>query len=599
MKFFNKGNIQKQLLHIYVIAGLVPIGIIGTILLVSTFSMFMGYNRNLLESYGQRVSTTLFEITTQAFNISEKFTYSEDVWQILSRDYHSIDDEKDTIDKIDIIESFNYEYTAIESVEIYSDNPSIKDYKEFYQTTDEITDSEWYQKAITQKAAFWRGLSRHDKNGITYYNICLIRQIPLVDSKYNAVLIIRLSDNYFKTRLREQQYEVAIAVNDGMISFSSDNSCYGDNLSDLIPVDFNDKHYSYNGMRMLNGAFTMLNGNTLSSYRADSVFYIITMDHNSIKRAVLIIFFIIVILLVALIVPFEILRIFSKYFAGRVKTLKSAVHKVSSGEYDIPPSLKGEDEISEAFSDLVITAHEIKQKNAKMYEAELDKKELLSRQSEMELKMLTSQINPHFLYNTLETIRMKAVTAGDKEVAGAIKTLGKMLRFVLDKGNSEEVSLANSIDHVENYLSIQKMRFGDKINYEISIDESINTKKVTTLPLIIQPLVENAIQHGLREKDGKGIIRVDITKVMIGERLQDEALKIMVTDNGGGMSDQRLNELKESIKTPSEDGRSIGIANVYNRIRLKYGEPYGMTIDSTWGAGTVINLYVPVQIRNN
>lgn len=599
MKFFNKGNIQKQLLHIYVIAGLVPIGIIGTILLVSTFSMFMGYNRNLLESYGQRVSTTLFEITTQAFNISEKFTYSEDVWQILSRDYHSIDEEKDTIDKIDIIESFNYEYTAIESVEIYSDNPSIKDYKEFYQTTDEITDSEWYQKAITQKAAFWRGLSRHDKNGITYYNICLIRQIPLVDSKYNAVLIIRLSDNYFKTRLREQQYEVAIAVNDGMISFSSDNSCYGDNLSDLIPVDFNDKHYSYNGMRMLNGAFTMLNGNTLSSYRADSVFYITTMDHNSIKRAVLIIFFIIVILLVALIVPFEILRIFSKYFAGRVKTLKSAVHKVSSGEYDIPPSLNGEDEISEAFSDLVITAHEIKQKNAKMYEAELDKKELLSRQSEMELKMLTSQINPHFLYNTLETIRMKAVTAGDKEVAGAIKTLGKMLRFVLDKGNSEEVSLANSIDHVENYLSIQKMRFGDKINYEISIDESINTKKVTTLPLIIQPLVENAIQHGLREKDGKGIIRVDITKVMIGERLQDEALKIMVTDNGGGMSDQRLNELKESIKTPSEDGRSIGIANVYNRIRLKYGEPYGMTIDSTWGAGTVINLYVPVQIRNN
>ncbi len=599
MKFFNKGNIQKQLLHIYVIAGLVPIGIIGTILLVSTFSMFMGYNRNLLESYGQRVSTTLFEITTQAFNISEKFTYSEDVWQILSRDYHSIDEEKDTIDKINIIESFNYEYTAIESVEIYSDNPSIKDYKEFYQTTDEITDSEWYQKAITQKAAFWRGLSRHDKNGITYYNICLIRQIPLVDSKYNAVLIIRLSDNYFKTRLREQQYEVAIAVNDGMISFSSDNSCYGDNLSDLIPVYFNDKHYSYNGMRMLNGSFTMLNGNTLSSYRADSVFYITTIDHNSIKRAVLIIFFIIVILLVALIVPFEILRIFSKYFAGRVKMLKSSMHKVSSGEYDIPPSLNGEDEISEAFSDLVVTAHEIKQKNAQMYKAELDKKELLSRQSEMELKMLTSQINPHFLYNTLETIRMKAVTAKDKEVAGAIKTLGKMLRFVLDKGNSEEVSLANSIDHVENYLSIQKMRFGDKINYEISIDESIDTYKVTTLPLIIQPLVENAIQHGLREKDGKGILRVDITKVMLGDNKEYEALKIMVTDNGGGMSEGRLEELKESIKTPSDDGRSIGIANVYNRIRLKYGDPYGMTIDSAQGAGTVINVYVPVQIRNN
>jgi len=595
MKWFNKGNIQRQLLYMYVIAGLLPIVIIGSILLVSTFSMFMGYNRNLLESYGQRVSTTLFEITTQAFNISEKFAYSDSIWTTLSKEYQDIEEEKDIIDQIDIIESFNYEYTAIESVEIYSDNPYLQDYKEFYTATSDIQNTEWYQTAKGQKAAFWRGLSREDENGIVYYNICLVRQIPLVDSDYHAVLVMRLSDNYFKTRLREQQYDVAVTVNEGSVSFSSDNTNYGRYLNDIIPIEYSDKHYTYQGTKIFNGKLSILNTNTLSAYRADSIFYITTVDYNSINRFVFILFFVIVIFIVALVVPFEILRLFSKYFSGRVRTLRSSMHKVSNGEYDIPPSLNGEDEISEAFSDLVVTAHEIKQKNAMMYEAQLDKKELLNKQSEMELKMLTSQINPHFLYNTLETIRMKAVTKGDKEVAKAIKTLGKMLRFVLDKGNSEEVTLAGSIDHVENYLSIQQMRFGDKINYEINIDDSIDPKEVTTLPLIIQPIVENAIQHGVREKEGKGIVIVDINKVRLKDDI--EALKITVTDNGEGMTPERLEELKTSIKTPSEDGRSIGIANVYNRIKLKYGEPYGMTIDSTKGAGTVISLYVPVIIR--
>jgi len=591
MKYFNKGNIQKQLFSIYIVAGLVPVGIMGTILLISTFSMFMGYNRDLLESYGQRVSTTLFEITTQAFNISEKFAYSDAMWKTLSDNYENVDEEKDAIDDIDIIESFDYEYTAIESVEIYSDNPYIKNYKEFYSATNEITSTEWYQKAITQKAAFWRGIKRTDDNGTTYWNICLIRQIPLVDSDYHAVLVMRLSDNYLRTRLREQQYIVGISINEENVSFSSDNNYYDLDINELIPMNYSDEHFTYQGTVKVDGQSAMLNCNTLEPYRSDSVIYITTMDFNSITRFIQILVFMILMLLVALVVPYMILRFFSRYFASRVMTLRSSMHKVSSGEYDIPPSLNGEDEISEAFSDLVITAHEIKQKNAQMYEAELDKKELLSKQSEMELKMLTSQINPHFLYNTLETIRMKAVTAGDREVAGAIKTLGKMLRFVLDKGNAEEVSLESSINHVENYLSIQKMRFGEKINYEINIDESINPRLVTTQPLIIQPLVENAIQHGLREKEGKGMIRVDITRVQLGE--DNKALKIMVSDNGEGMTPEVLEELKESIKTPSDDGRSIGLANVYNRIKIKHGEPYGMQIESVEGAGTVIILYVP------
>ena len=122
----------------------------------------------------------------------------------------------------------------------------------------------------------------------------------------------------------------------------------------------------------------------------------------------------------------------------------------------------------------------------------------------MEFQMLASQINPHFLYNTLEMIRMKAITVGDTETATAIKLLGKSMRYVLDNTGIEYTTVVKELSHIETYLQIQKLRFGERVNYEIRSEEDINLNKIKILPLLLQPIVENAILHGLEEVESGG-----------------------------------------------------------------------------------------------
>lgn len=124
--------------------------------------------------------------------------------------------------------------------------------------------------------------------------------------------------------------------------------------------------------------------------------------------------------------------------------------------------------------------------------------------------MLASQINPHFLYNTLETLRMKAFTAGDREVATGIKLLGKLLRYVLVNIGTTYTTLANELEHIDTYIKIQKIRFDDRVNYTLAVDDGIDTQEYMLLPLLLQPIVENAVVHGLEGVDGTGYIKIHI-----------------------------------------------------------------------------------------
>ena len=155
------------------------------------------------------------------------------------------------------------------------------------------------------------------------------------------------------------------------------------------------------------------------------------MDNKSYDNIKSIIRICILIILVAVLVPGILVYYFGQYFTKRVRTLRHVMYQASNEDYDFKEMVRGQDELSEAFSDLEVMVQNIKEKDAHMYEVLLKEQELTNEQQKMEFKMLASQINPHFLYNTLETIRMKAYTVGDKEVATAIKLLGKSMRYVL------------------------------------------------------------------------------------------------------------------------------------------------------------------------
>lgn len=212
---------------------------------------------------------------------------------------------------------------------------------------------------------------------------------------------------------------------------------------------------------------------------------------------------------------------------------------------------------------------------------------------EAELRTLQSQIKPHFLYNTLDTINWMARKKGALDVAEVVESLSQLFRIGLSKGN-DIIPLENEIEHIYSYLKIQKARYKDKLNYSISIDP--NLTNISVIKLVLQPIVENAIYHGIKERRGPGHIAI------MGEEREGN-LVLYVHDDGVGIPKERLVKLNESLsvnfdsleETEKMKVIGYGVMNVQARIKLTYGETYGLYIESVEGMGTQVKILLPLN----
>jgi len=225
--------------------------------------------------------------------------------------------------------------------------------------------------------------------------------------------------------------------------------------------------------------------------------------------------------------------------------------------------------------------------------------ELQERQKrEAELRSLQAHIKPHFLYNTLDTIHWMARSKGAEDIAEVVQSLSRLFRLGLSKG-SDIVPLADELEHVLSYLKIQQVRYSSKLAYTVDADPRLQESYV--LKLLLQPIVENAIYHGIKERRGPGHI-----SIRVAERAGD--LFMTVQDNGAGIPADRLNQLRKRLESvgkqtePGEfeqslqdsSGSGYGILNVQARIRLTYGKEYGLLIESEAGSGTTVTVHHPL-----
>src|SRR5699024_1079926 len=277
--------------------------------------------------------------------------------------------------------------------------------------------------------------------------------------------------------------------------------------------------------------------------------------------------------------------IFIRSFHNRIEKLRATMYQVAKGNFQVKTSIKGHDEISEVYQDLATTSQSVQKIIDEVYIHKIKEETWKRKQKEMDFKMLASQINPHFLYNTLEMIRMKAVINKDPEVAKIVKMLSKMMRSALER-TDRPVPITEEINLIENYLEIQKLRFGDKFSYDMKIEESV--KSFYIFPLLIQPLVENAIIHGLERKEEAGFVIITMEE-------EDKVIRIEVQDNGVGIDKDRLQEIEAEIDDEDyqSDGNRIGLHNVHQRLRLYYGDNYGLEMQSIKGLGTTMILNIP------
>jgi two-component system, sensor histidine kinase YesM len=273
-------------------------------------------------------------------------------------------------------------------------------------------------------------------------------------------------------------------------------------------------------------------------------------------------------LVVALLLSF----LLSRNLSRPIHQMQEQMREVEKGNFDIQVPVNSTREIgrlARAFNLMVVRIRELM--------GQVVKEQEFKRQSELDA--LQAQINPHFLYNTLDSIIWMAENNKSAEVVRMTSALARLFRSSISKG-SELVAIRNEIEHISNYLTIQKFRYRDKLDFHIEVDSTI--MHFLTLKVLLQPLVENAIYHGIKNKYGTGVIRIT------GER-DDKRIVLRVSDNGVGMAAEQTSRLLEP-GNDAREGKGVGLINVHERIRLYFGKQYGLSIESEPDAGTTVTV---------
>lgn len=266
--------------------------------------------------------------------------------------------------------------------------------------------------------------------------------------------------------------------------------------------------------------------------------------------------------------------LYSKWLSDRVSKVMYAARKLGDGEFDYVLEDMGKDEIGQigdAFNVLNVKIQRLIREN---YEKKI------KLQSE-ELNLMQEQINPHFLYNALSVISAMALRERGMQTVKSVKYLADFYRISLNKGK-QILSIQEEMELLKNYMKIQKLRFGSSIQVEYDIKKELLTLK--TIKLLLQPLVENSIHHGRKSDEEVLMIRVRV-------QLDGEHVCFSVEDNGVGIEQDKLEKLRSQLEKFEE---GYGLKNVHNRVRLTYGEEYGVKIESVFGKGTRVLVYIPI-----
>lgn len=277
----------------------------------------------------------------------------------------------------------------------------------------------------------------------------------------------------------------------------------------------------------------------------------------------------------------------------RIRQLVYQTQQIALGKFAVDTNqVIGNDEISIIEEGLNKMSLKLAEMIERDYSAKLMHVELERETTEAKLLALQSQIDPHFLFNALESIRLKAMSRNETETALMLKYMARMFRHVIE-WDEDIIPMKENIKFLTEYLEIQKYRFGSEFEYKMEIDE--NAMKCYLPKLIVQPLVENACKHGVEAISNE-------RKVRVKAFVEEGKLHIRVEDNGGGMAPKTLKELKDIMKNKEvKDStiKGVGLKNIYQRLLLYYGEDgFTFEINSTRGQGTVCSIVIPVEYRD-
>jgi sensor histidine kinase YesM len=400
---------------------------------------------------------------------------------------------------------------------------------------------------------------------------------------------VKLLNNLFVKENSEHRY-ILILPNGDVIVDSYKAGSYNLKSADYEFHSLVSRHESGNSIIQDNGQSYLLTYNTLNSRSSIKGIKVVSLhplnellvQANELRKIA------ILLLATALFVSIVINYGLAIGLTRRLSELAGIMRKMEMDNLQPITQIRGKDEISQlghVFNGLILRVQRL---ISDVYASELNQKRLELQTKESELYALQTQINPHYLFNTLNAIRGSLLKNGDRKNAEIVSLLARSFRNILGKGGIM-IKLSEELEIVETYLKIQQFRFTDRLAFEIEIPKPLHQFSVPKLS--VQTLVENAIVHGLESSDKK-------TTIAIRAQIPDnESFCIIVEDNGPGIAPERLSEIRERLDNRLEttDSKQIGLRNVHQRLQHSFGKEFGLYLESELDNGTRIIMYLPIK----
>lgn len=589
-------SVKNKLLSIFLVILLIPTVLTGLYLATEIRQNLINTKTMEIERNNERIERDIINSLTPIIRVSDWIYQDNDLVELVTHHYQSNYEVYHAYKNYEIFDDYLRYYPDIQHIRFYVNNHTLTDSTGVYYANPEIVSASWYQDAVESKGLI---------NWIQLIDpVTGKEQFTLVRSVYEnyqlvGVLLIAVSDKVFEDALADSNNHIFITVGQQNPVFShpkfdeidKEYNQFRPLINELLTTEQEENTYPLNNDININsdheGVTLNLRNIAIPKRSQDNVSIVSVIPTNVIVSEVnkdLMRSFLMILFL--FFICFILLAFFIRSFNHRIDALKNSMSKVANGDFDIPPKISGRDEISEVYNHLYATMKSLQTLISENYEHLVQEKNMEIQQRETQFKALSSQINPHFLYNTLEMIRMKALKNKDKEVADIVKILSKLMRKTLEN-NTKEAPMSEELSFTEMYLEIQQLRFGEeKIFYQID-QNTLNDYLV--IPLIIQPIVENSFIHGIEPKEGRGEISIVVNE-------DEENLHIEIKDNGTGIKVETLNHLK-NILNKEEDSDRIGLNNVNQRIKYMYGKEFGLSIDSIEGIGTVVEILLPKRLE--
>ncbi len=381
-------------------------------------------------------------------------------------------------------------------------------------------------------------------------------------------------NNIFSQMKFSNSGEMFIMNRDGIIISHNDKSL----LNTKIKQDYTKEIFNGNNRGFFHGKINNEESYVAYLYLKEQSWYIVSIiPAIKYSQKLLLVRFAIIIIGICVVVTAIFAAIFITNRISRpIKKLKVAMKQFGEGDMSVNCSVESQDEIGQLSRDFNKMVQNINELIQRVYD-----ETLLKQQAE--LKSLRMQINPHFFYNTLETINWMARINGVTEIGVVAKAMGELMRLTI--GGSDFIKICDELKSVSNYISIQKYRYDDKLSVSMDINEELY--EIYIPKLILQPIIENSIVHGILNKASGGHIE-------IRGRLISDIVEFTVSDNGVGIHPERLKAILENnFDTFEDDHTHVGVNNVDRRLKIYYGEKYGVQIKSKVGVGTDVIIRFP------